>query len=293
MHHPTLRQRGFTMIEIVLVIVILGVIGAMVATFMKKPVDAYFDAARRSALTDVADTATRRLARDIRKALPNSLRLPASGSPSGCVEFIPTKMGGRYRADLDASGNGDILNFAVADASFDMFGLNSALPADQQIKANDLVAVYNLGIAGADAYNLDNTSVVLSTGSGSLPGETKINLTSKLFPLASASNRFHVVPAAEQVVSYVCAGVGTSATGDGTGTLFRLTRALGAAYPVPATCPVPPAGTPALAQNVSACSFVYNGSDLQRNAMVQIMLGLTRNSETTSLYQEVHVDNTP
>jgi MSHA biogenesis protein MshO len=285
------RQRGFTLIELVMVIVIMGVIGGIVAVFMKSPIDAYFDSARRAALTDVADTTVRRMARDVRKALPNSLRLPLSGSPSACIEFIPTKTGGRYRAEVDAFGNGDILNFVAPDISFDMLGVNSAL-VDQAIARNDVIAVYNLGITGADAYNLDNTSAVTSVGAGSLVNETKINIAAIQFPLASGSNRFHVIPSTEHVVSYVCTGVGTSA-GQGTGTLYRYARVLAAAYATPATCPVPPAGTPVLAQNVSSCSFVYDGSDLQRNAMVQVTIGLAQKGETVSLYNEVHVDNTP
>ena len=42
-----------------MVIVILGVIGGMVAVFMRGPIDAYFASARRAALTDVADTTVR------------------------------------------------------------------------------------------------------------------------------------------------------------------------------------------------------------------------------------------
>ena len=95
---PLSRHHGFTLVELVMVIAIMGVIGAVVAVFMRSPIDAYFDSARRAALTDVADTAVRRMARDVRKALPNSLRLPSSGSPGSCIEFIPTKTGGRYRA---------------------------------------------------------------------------------------------------------------------------------------------------------------------------------------------------
>ena len=287
------RPSGFTLIEMVMVIVILGVVGSIVAVFMKRPVDAYFDSARRASLTDAADTTVRRMSRDIRKSLPNSLRLPSSGSPSACIEFIPTRTGGRYRADVNSAGSGDPLVFTAADTSFDMFGLNSALPADQQVRANDLVAVYNLGITGADAYNLDNTSAVSAVAAGSLANETKITIASKLFPLASGSSRFHVIPGDEPVITYVCSGAGTSAAGDGTGTLYRYVRTLAAAYPTPATCTVPPAGTPALAQNVSTCSFVYNGSDLARNALVQLTIGLTRSGETASLYHEVHVDNTP
>ena len=72
------HQRGFTLIEIVMVIVIMGVVGGMVAVFMKSPIDAYFASARRAAMTDVADTTVRRMARDIRRALPNSLQTPDS-----------------------------------------------------------------------------------------------------------------------------------------------------------------------------------------------------------------------
>lgn len=270
MHLAQSQQRGFTLVELIMVIVILGVVSSIVAVFIKQPIDAYFDTARRAALTDVADTAVRRMTRDIRKALPNSVRTPNNQ----CLEFIPTKTGGRYRADVNASGNGDILNFAAADSSFDMLGANSPL-ADQAIAAGDLVAVYNLGIPGADAYAGANTSAVTGVGAGSLANETKISITSKLFPLASGSNRFHVIPSDEKVVAYVCDG----------GKLYRT-----ASTTLASACPTSGA---VLAKNVASCDFVYNGSNLQRNALAQIKIDLTSNGETVSLYHEVNVNNTP
>jgi MSHA biogenesis protein MshO len=54
-----------------------------------------------------------------------------------------------------------------------------------------------------------------------------------------------------------------------------------------------PATGAVLANKVSACSFVYNGTDLQRNALVRLTLKFTDSGETVGLYQEVHVDNTP
>jgi MSHA biogenesis protein MshO len=269
---PHESERGFTIIELIMVIVIMGVIGGMVAVFMKSPIDAYFDSARRAALTDVADTTVRRMARDIRKALPNSVRLCPVGING--VMFIPTKTGGRYRTvDAAVGDGGTALNFAAEDASFNMLGDNRVLPADQQIAPGDVIAVYNLGISDADAYAGNNTAIV----SGVVPGvETTIVLNPGMkFPLASGSNRFHVIPAAEKVVSYVCTG----------GQLRRK-----ASTTFDSTCPATGA---VLADHVN-CSFVYNGSDLQRNALVQISLKFTDGSgEYVSLYQEVHVDNTP
>jgi MSHA biogenesis protein MshO len=273
----------------VMVITIIGIIGAIVAVFIKAPVDAYFDSARRAALTDVADTAVRRMARDLRKALPNSVRNPNDQ----CIEFIPTKTGGRYRTGVDSSGGGNPLDFSAADTGFNMLGLNSALPANQQIAANDVVVVYNLGIPGSDAYvstgGSINTAAVTSvvSGTGTLGNETYIGITSRQFPLPSGSNRFHVVPGGEKIVSFLCSG----------GTLWRKANY---AYPTSiadtAACSTSIAGGGTIARlaNNATCTFVYNGSDLQRNGLVQMTLSLTDASgETVSLYHEVHVDNSP
>jgi MSHA biogenesis protein MshO len=266
------RAKGFTLIEVVIVIVITAILAMIVAVFIKQPVESYFDSARRAAMTDEADTALRRMARDIHKALPNSIRNP----DNQCIEFIPTKTGGRYRASNNAAGNGDILDFTVADSSFDMLGLNSSFPVDQQIVKDDIISVYNT--RPADAYLGNTISVVTSIAAGSLTNETKINIASKAFPLSSSSNRFQVIPNNETVVSFECSG----------GRLYRNTN-----YPYTTSCPSPtPGTTPILAQHVNACNFVYNLSD-PRNAVVQMTISMTDGGETVSLYHEAHVNNTP
>jgi len=282
-------QRGFTLVELVMVIVIMGVIGGIVSVFMKSPIDAYFASARRAALTDTADTTMRRMARDIQRALPNSIRTPSNQ----CVEFIPTKTGGRYRAE----GVG-ALDFAAASTSFNMLGSNTtfaggSIPADQQIGSGDVIVVYNLGIPDSDAYQqtgLVNTAAVQPTvaASGTVTSpEIIIPIASTQFPLASGSNRFHVVPSGvKNIVAYVC---------NSAKELHRTTRAFdppgcATSGTCPATCP---ATGPILARNVSACNFDYSGSDLQRNALIRMTLQLTDAGEAVNLMHEVHVSNTP
>lgn len=281
-----------------MVIVILGVIGGVVAVFMRAPIEAYFSSGRRAAMTDVADTAVRRMSRDLRKALPNSIRVNAAGT---CLEFIPTRTGGRYREQDLTANDGTGLNFSAADGKFNWLGRNADLPADQQIKSNDLIAVYNLNITGANAYSGDNVARVGTAAAGGAVGtpganETTITLVpDKLFPLESGSKRFHVVPVEENVVAYVCSGttlrrLATPGLTTGTGPLFTssATSYCGTATALSAA--------PVLVSNLTSCAFIYNGSDLQRNGLVQMAISLgngTADGETVSLYHQIHVNNTP
>ena len=281
LHFYKQRQRGFTLIELVMVIVIMGVIGAMVSVFMRAPIDAYLDSARRAALTDVADTTVRRMARDLRKALPNSI---GTSGDDKCIEFIPTKTGGRYRDDDSGGGVGSSLVFGVLDNGFSMFGSNNAQPANERIEVGDVIAVTNFGFGVADAYAGTNTALISGVVDGA---ETAITMANTTFDpaLASPNHRFQVISNDEKVVAYVCSG----------NNLYRLARNT-LAHICPATGSAVVAATdPILARNVdvTACNFDYGGADLQRNALISMRLQLTDRGETVNLLHEVHVNNTP
>jgi MSHA biogenesis protein MshO len=290
--------QGFTLVEAVMVIAITGIVAAMVAVFIKKPLEGYFDSARRAELTDVADTSVRRITRDIRSALPNSVRNPADGSDQ-CIEFMPTKIGGRYRATVDASGNGDPLDFTSADGSFDMLWLNSTLPSSSQIAAGDVIVIYNDGSTSGNAY-LGNNAIKVSgvAEPGGTSNSSAITFVAasatgpfnrKQLPSESPTNRFFVIPSTSHVVSYGCSG----------GTLTRYTRTLSSAWAQPANCTAMSNGASGaiLATNVSTCSLRYDppgsSTGLSRFGIVSISLGMTQSSESVQLYSQVHVDNAP
>src|SRR5689334_20531964 len=136
-------MRGFTLTEAIMVIVITGIIASMVAVFIQKPVQGFFDTARRAALVDAADTVLRRISRDVREALPNSVRVNGTA-----LEFLHVRSAGRYREQ----GPGDSLDFTTNDTSFDVLG--SAV----SVQSGDSIVVYNLGITGASAYEPPGTS---------------------------------------------------------------------------------------------------------------------------------------
>ena len=270
----TKSQRGFTLIEAIIVITITGIIAGMVAVFIRAPVQGYFDSARRAELTDIADTAQRRISRDLHLALPNSVRV----SGGNYLEFLQTSGGGRYRAAADNSGGGNVLDFTQPTTTFDVLGPPVALVPG----AMNLVAVYNLGIPGADAYQADNTSPI-----NGISGNTVTLVNAFQFPFASPANRFQIV---SYPVSYVCAGVGKDASGNGTGTLTRYWN-----YPITPNQPTSFTTAGALlAKNVSGCSFSYDAQVItERAGLVSAWLQVTQSNESVSLYYEVHVSNVP
>lgn len=271
------RTRGFTLVEAVIVIGITGILAAIVAVFIVRPVEGYVDAARRAEMTDTADTALRRIARDLRLALPNSVR--TSGNQA--LEFLLTRDGGRYRAAAPDGGAFDILDFNdPGDQAFEVLGRTMTFEPTTLTNQNEIV-IYNLGIPGADAYegNTDSTHN-RRTYAGAAGTVSTIQIaSSRAFPADSPSHRFQVV---ETPVSYIC-----NLT-DGT-----LTRYWGYTITSAQNVPPAPASSALLARNVSACVFTYAPGFTARNGLVTLRLSITEAGETVTLYHEVHVSNVP
>ncbi len=271
---------GFTLVEAVTVIAIVGILSAIVASFIRVPMQGYAEAEARAKLTEAADTAVRRMAREVQSALPNSLRASA-GADSHCVEFLPTVGGGRYRVAPNDAGSGDVLDFSTDDAAFDVLASSGLPPAGGYGAATYHAVVYNLGIPGADAYDITNKNrAAISSSSAASP----ITLAAaNQFPLQSPANRFHVIP--NYSVTYTCVG----------NALIRSERPITAA---PTACPTAPEGV-VLMNNVwcPGTTFVYTPAASQRNGILAITLMLARPDtvgvQQLSLYQEVHVNNVP
>jgi len=279
--------RGFTLLEAILTIIITGILASMVAVFIKVPVDSYADTVRRANLTDAADVALRRIARDIHAALPNSLRSTSSNS-NNCVEFLPVVGGGRYRVALSVTGKGDILDFSKADESFDILA-GTNLPNFYTAASGDYhTVIYNLGIDGANAYETPDESepnsiraAIKKPDSVNIESVTNVKLNvANQFPFESPGKRFHVIP--NYSVVYSCDTVSRK--------LIRYTRAL-TSTPL-STCPGASQGD-VLVNNVKTCSFTYTPAVSQRNGLLTMRLGLEKSGESIQLYQEVHVNNVP
>jgi MSHA biogenesis protein MshO len=287
--------KGVTLIELVVTIALLGILAAVAALYIAPALEAYFASQRRAEMADAADTAMRRMMRDIRLALPNSARVDASGR---FLEVLLTKNGGRYRAlnddDIPAPSGENPLTFDAPDDSFDVYEPLplAEIPAEQQVQGGDYVVIHNLGIAGANAYDLGAASPNIAQISGfsfggGLANENRITLNpAKQFALESPSRRFFVVSGP---VSYACVG---SQLLRWQGYAIQLTHgAPGSNFPPTAR----PAGAAqaVLADNLSACSLEYTALALASRGLVAVRIALTRGNETVTLYYEAHINNVP
>lgn len=292
--HATSRARGFTLIEAILVIVIIGIIGAIVAVFIRAPVQGYVDTAARAAATDEADLALRRIARDLRLALPNSVRVSDDGS---AVEFLLTRTGGRYLTLDDNVAGLPALNFENEDElRFTAVGGTMG-----PVAVGDYVVIYNLGggAVPSDAYQYrqggDDNNIVEVTGvDRSNPEHPVITMRDNAFArqrtarMPSPSSRFQVVSGP---VSFAC-----EPGRDGSNDLVRYWN-----YPIDANQNLPPQGSPqraVIASHVVNCADVFRyGSDVTRRSALVILnlalqVGNDRNAQVR-LVNQVHVDNTP
>lgn len=297
-----LKQRGFSLLELILVIVLLGVLAGGAGSLITKPIEAYNDQLRRQQLVDQAEMALRQVARDVRGALPNSIRLDTATVPGGwALEMVNTIDGARYRDEIDnVSGDftdpADLLDFSTADSDFNLLGTfggisDGVLPVNQRIviyntAPTDVYQDINVGI-GSGIVTSAGTTLTISTDVSGMDDEHHINMTPAFqFTQQSPGQRAFVIDGA---VSYVC--------NPGTRTITRYDN-----YPYQTTQQGSDVSLAALAgvqsgrvvTQLASCSIDYDPGTASRGSIVSIRISLDDNTgESISLLHQVHVVNVP
>jgi len=286
-----------TLIELVVVITLCGICASFIRLFVATPIDSYTAQAQRAGLVDAADAALRLLARDLRSALPNSVRITTSGSVVA-LELLATVDGARYNDGGSTSNTSSWLDFSQADGAF-----ATTVPFSTVYAATTsyYLAIYNVGVTGANAYTAGTTTAV-TTPNVITPTGTQIKITAGAaanaqlvtlspgfqFAWGSPNKRVYLVSGP---VSYLC---DTSA-----GTLTRYSG-----YSISATQPTSAAALLAagaiagsvatdVATNANGCIFKNASGTATRVGMATLQLQLTNGGQEVQLLQQVHLVNAP
>lgn len=295
------RASGVTLIELAVTIAVIGILAALIVQFVT-PVRSYIDTGRRAALADAADTALRRIGRDVRLALPNSVRVGGAGNKF--VEFMLVRTAGRYRLETDPAAAStctgglaeDVLTFGSATEScFKTIGnlynprtdINNLANPDR-VTTSDFVVVFNLppGTLNADAYAsgaaTGGNKARITAASSVVAGEDKIEFEANTFAFESPGRRFFII---EGPVSYGC---DTAAK--------TLTRYWGYTnYETGIQTPPGTGSSAILATGVDSCEFLYDTLATQGAGLLRMTLKLSapNTAEVITLYHTVHVNNVP
>ncbi len=287
------KHSGFTLLELILVVVLLGVLASGAGLLISTPIEAYNDQLRRQQLVDQAEMALRQIALDVRRALPNSLR-----TNGDALEMINTVDGARYRDEVggDYTGPGDWLDFSAADDSFNILGL---LQTGALIAGHRLV-IYN---TAPDNIYTDITDTLTPNAGIVTSAATTLTLSSKtptnddaehsiglspnfLFTQHSPGQRIFVV---DGPISYVC--------NETAGTITRYDN-----YPYQSTQKASETALSGLTDvksgpvvtQLSACNISYDPGTAQRGGLVTLAITIADTTgESISLLHQIHVINAP
>lgn len=290
------KQTGFTLVEIIIVIAIMGIIGGLASLIIGRSLDSYAALERRDKLQTSIRLAVERISRELRHALPQSVCVHDGANCVGTAQnrfyFVPVKDSGRYQ---DRPGiytapppiQRDRIGIApLARDRFDVLSSNNVLTTNRlDAAANDWVAVYNANntdiYLGINNVRQQISAIVLKDIHNDANPSTDIDQVQFLagnvsFANHSPSRRFHIIDDTRHVTLFYLNGTD----------LMRDTTTFAA--------PNTPSGNQRLLmQNVQACTFTYSPGSLSRAGLLRIDITVAQQGEQIQVIHDAHVFNTP
>jgi MSHA biogenesis protein MshO len=264
--------RGFSLIELTIVIVLLSVLALGVSSYIGLGATMYSDATEREQVLNQSRFVAERLQRELRNAAPNSIRT-ADAALLRCIEFAPIVASGVYLQAPVAPDTGNKLQLAMVNWQSSYLSAVPSLPLS--IYPRQLSDIYgNNGsttpFAGNEVDDMDGNSATRTVQLAS----------SHSFPLGSPEQRFYLL--AQSPVSYCFNAVDRS--------IRRYSN-----YSYTAAQPLPPAGSANLmASDVQQVRFAINDAVLTRNSVVNLLLQFGQSEASDMFFNyEVHIPNVP
>ena len=282
-----MRQRGMTLIELVITITVGSIVAGFMSMFITLPMNAYSAQTRRATLVDAADGALRFMSRDISAAVPNSVRTGSSGAVTA-LELLASVDGARYRDSGPLANPALELDFTAADTAF-----STTVPFTQLSlpwsSNSSYLSIANIGVPNADAYaggnviTPANTAITVSAGASSNANLVTMNPGFR-FNWGSPNKRVYLISGP---VSYLCDSTARTLTRY-SGYTISATQSFSAASLLTAG-----ATAARVATDVASCAFSYAIGTAQRNALATLTLQLSNSGEMIQLLQQVQLANSP
>ncbi len=283
-----------TLIELVIAITLSAIVVSLMAMFIVQPIEAFTGQKQRAQLSDAADGALRLLARDLRAALPNSIRTAGSGTVYA-IELLATIDGARYQDN--PVGNAALwLDFSQADTAFSTTVPFSQVTLNYSSTANYL-AIYNVGITGANAYAIGSPQSpnVITPAGATITIQTGATANAQLVTVTPVSGTFQFALGSPEKRVYLVSGPVSYLCDTSTGLMTRYSG-----YSILATQPVTnatliAAGATAgvVASNVAGCTFTYSAGTYSRVGMATLKLQMSYNGQVIELLEQTHLVNAP
>jgi len=177
--------KGFTLVELILVILVLGIVSTSVTSFISYGARIYQDVSGRDKQISDSRFVIERITREIRNAVPNSVRV---SNDSACVEFIPILASSSY-VDIpvlpDAPSN--TLTLVGSDEVFDQTDTKIVV---YPLTPNDLYVDSNTNIEGK-VFDISNNAGSYSATTNNVMTITLSNTV--LFNDDSPNQRYFII----------------------------------------------------------------------------------------------------
>jgi MSHA biogenesis protein MshO len=259
-----IQQRGFTLIELIMVVVLLGALGVMGSEFISRGFRGFQDTDNRVAIYEEGKLAMVRMEQEIHDAVPNAFDSATLAGDATDLRF------GMLAEDVARAAN-SFGRYQETPPTTSLTDPTGALPL------NTVISIYNRN--WSDFTNTVAVQRRLYTVTG--VAGTTMTISKTLVPARSSpQKRYYPV---DRAVRYYLSG----------------TSLLRAQLPVTvenvnfATLPTQP-GYP-LARGIvpGSLQFSYAPASLSRNAVVTVSFSLARDGEQVSFHKEIHARNVP
>lgn len=281
----TIRSvKGYTLIELVAVIVIMGILGVASTRFIVFGTEIYVESNERQRVLSQSRYFIERLTRELRASIPNSVRVDATNA---CLQFVPIKASGAYKTvgtDNPAPISPNISFGEIEVVSWDV----------NQYAAEDRIYIY--------ATSPDEIYINTNTVGGNFaviesitPNPLQPNYKLELFQIAGSEDVFSD---ASPISRYFTADRSVNYCFIANSNKYDVYRFETTNFSPAQSVPTSPSGVlmaEGLTNNISSqAPFSISDAAQVRNSIVNLYLQFeTLNGEDMFYNHEVHIPNVP